>query len=87
MDAQKIMITCAIRMSYHPAKYKPLLVFATAGAAISLGVALAAISSLGDNWTYLFAHTITIAFPSFLIGPPPPRARDLPPPPRPTQAG
>eukprot|EP00291_Cryptomonas_curvata_P011867 CAMPEP_0172190464 /NCGR_PEP_ID=MMETSP1050-20130122/23130_1 /TAXON_ID=233186 /ORGANISM="Cryptomonas curvata, Strain CCAP979/52" /LENGTH=260 /DNA_ID=CAMNT_0012865345 /DNA_START=66 /DNA_END=845 /DNA_ORIENTATION=+ len=57
-EEQKIMITCANRMSYHPAKYKPLLFFATAGAAISLGVALAAISSLGDNWTYLFAHTI-----------------------------
>ena len=35
---------------------------------MSLGVALAAISSLGDNWTYLFAHSVTIAFPAFLIG-------------------
>jgi hypothetical protein len=62
------MITCAYRMQYHPAKYKPLLFFTTVGAVVSMGVALAAISSLGENWTYLFAHSITIAFPSFLIG-------------------
>ena len=70
IPAQILMVTCHNRMEYHPAEYKSLLFFATAGAAVSLGVALAAISSLGNNWTYLFAHSITIAFPSFLIGPP-----------------